>query len=78
MQDLFSVYETTLSLHAPLQCWDELQKLWSLRGEQPPTVEQNKQVAESERYVFRAFCYRAEAVSITPPDKFVALILFRP
>ena len=47
-----------------LQFWDGLLKLWSLRNEESSTIEHNKQVAECERYMFRAFCYRAEAVSI--------------
>ncbi|KAJ7388740.1 Testis-expressed protein 11 [Desmophyllum pertusum] len=46
-----------------LVCWDGLQKLWSSRGEQDSssTAEQSKQITESERYMFRVFCYRAEA-----------------
>ena len=40
--------------------------LWSSRSEQDSsTAEQSKQIAESERYMFRVFCYRAEAVSIS-------------
>ena len=47
-----------------LQCWDGLQKLWCSRSEQDSsTAEHSKQIAESERYMFRVFCYRAEAVS---------------
>ncbi|XP_068696858.1 testis-expressed protein 11-like [Montipora foliosa] len=42
-------------------CWDGLQKLWALRSEESASVEHNKQVAESERHMFRVFCYRAEA-----------------
>ncbi|XP_044178056.1 testis-expressed protein 11-like [Acropora millepora] len=44
------------------KCWDGLQKLWSSRDKELfDSVEHNKQVAESERYIFRVFCYRAEA-----------------
>ncbi|XP_074625835.1 testis-expressed protein 11-like [Acropora palmata] len=44
------------------KCWDGLQKLWSSRDKELfDSVEHLKQVAESERYIFRVFCYRAEA-----------------
>ena len=46
-----------------LKCWDGLQKVWSLNEMQSSSTEQAKNIAESERYIFRVFCYRAEAVS---------------
>ena len=46
-----------------LKCWDGLQKVWSLNEMQSSSTEQPKNIAESERYIFRVFCYRAEAVS---------------
>ncbi|XP_015759956.1 PREDICTED: testis-expressed sequence 11 protein-like [Acropora digitifera] len=52
----------SLACDVALQCWDGLQKLWSSRDKELfDSVEHNKQVAESERYIFRVFCYRAEA-----------------
>ena len=57
--------KTITNSDVALQCWDGLQKLWSSRDKELfDSVEHNKQVAESERYIFRVFCYRAEAVSI--------------
>lgn len=58
-----------------LKCWDGLQKVWSLNEMQASSTEQAKNIAESERYIFRVFCYRAEAVSsfhlnCTSPKKF--------
>ena len=55
---------TVTARDVTFQCWDGLQKLWALRSEESASVEHNKQVAESERYMFRVLCYRAEAVSI--------------
>ena len=46
-----------------LKCWDGLQKVWSLNEMQSSSTEQAKNITESERYIFRVFCYRAEAVS---------------
>ncbi|XP_073245808.1 testis-expressed protein 11-like [Porites lutea] len=43
------------------ECWDGLQKVWSLNEMQSSSTEQVKNIAESERYIFRVFCYRAEA-----------------
>ncbi|CAH3126277.1 unnamed protein product [Porites lobata] len=43
------------------ECWDGLQKVWSLNEMQSSSTEQAKNIAESERYIFRVFCYRAEA-----------------
>ena len=37
--------------------------MWSLNEMQSSSTEQAKNIAESERYIFRVFCYRAEAVS---------------
>lgn len=37
--------------------------MWSLNEMQSSSPEQAKNIAESERYIFRVFCYRAEAVS---------------
>lgn len=37
--------------------------MWSLNEMQSSSTEQPKNIAESERYIFRVFCYRAEAVS---------------
>lgn len=58
-----SIFSRVVLYCFTLKCWDGLQKVWSLNEMQSSSTEQAKNIAESERYIFRVFCYRAEAVS---------------